>query len=152
MIGNRCIKNTKKYYCCEDISLIENYDKAINDLTEKYDCHHRLEIQGDKRFSVDDLKEMGLSERQISCIHYTLSTNFNFKKIAEELITSESTIKKEMHYLYKLFGVKNRELLRLLLFLFCCQIVSSLSCSISIKLYMALWRVMRTLILFRAVF
>lgn len=60
MIGNRCIKNTKKYYCCEDISLIENYDKAINDLTEKYDCHHRLEIQGDKRFSVDDLKEMGL--------------------------------------------------------------------------------------------
>ena len=45
-----------------------------------------------------------------------------------------------------------RRLLRLLLFLFCCQIVSSLSCSISIKLYMALWRVMRTLILFRAVF
>lgn len=65
--------------------------------------------------SVLNLKEMGLSERQISCIHYTLSTNFNFKKIAEELITSESTIKKEMQYLYKLFGVKNRELLRLLL-------------------------------------
>ena len=39
----------------------------------------------------------------------------NYKKIAEELITSESTVKKNMQDLYKLFGVKNREMLRLLL-------------------------------------
>lgn len=31
-------------FCCEDISLIENYDKAINDNTQMYECHHRNEI------------------------------------------------------------------------------------------------------------
>lgn len=73
------------------------------------------EIELPPKGSVLNLKEAGLSERQISCINYTLNTNYNFKKIAEELITSESTIKKEMQCLYKRFGVKNRELLRLLL-------------------------------------
>ena len=29
-------------FCREDISLIQNYDKAINDNTQTYDCHHRL--------------------------------------------------------------------------------------------------------------
>ena len=36
----------KKYHlrqlCCDDISLIENYEKAINS-DERWDCHHRLE-------------------------------------------------------------------------------------------------------------
>ena len=73
------------------------------------------EIELPPKGSVLNLKEAGLSERQISCINYTLNTNYNYKKIAEELITSESTIKKEMQCLYKRFGVKNRELLRLLL-------------------------------------
>ena len=30
-------------YCSEDISLIENYDLAINDPTQSWDCHHRRE-------------------------------------------------------------------------------------------------------------
>ena len=46
-------------YCCEDISLIENYDIAVNS-SEKYDCHHRLEIQNDIILSVKELKERGL--------------------------------------------------------------------------------------------
>lgn len=33
-----------KRFCNENISLIENYEKAVND-SEWYDCHHRLEIQ-----------------------------------------------------------------------------------------------------------
>lgn len=32
-----------KQYCCEDISLIENYDKAMSDTTQTWDCHHRRE-------------------------------------------------------------------------------------------------------------
>ncbi len=32
-----------KTYCCEDISKIENYDKAIND-KEMWHCHHKLEL------------------------------------------------------------------------------------------------------------
>ena len=34
-----------KLYCCENISLIENYDKAINDKTQIWVCHHKLEIE-----------------------------------------------------------------------------------------------------------
>ena len=48
-----------KEFCNEDISLIENYDKAINS-DEIWDCHHRLEIQGDNRFSRRQLIEMRL--------------------------------------------------------------------------------------------
>ena len=37
-------KNIKKY-CCEDVSLIENYDKAIADKENTWVCHHRDEIR-----------------------------------------------------------------------------------------------------------
>ena len=30
-------------YCKDDISLIENYDQAIADMTQTWDCHHRRE-------------------------------------------------------------------------------------------------------------
>ena len=33
-----------KRFCCEDISNIENYDKAIADNTQTWDLHHRKEI------------------------------------------------------------------------------------------------------------
>ena len=34
-----------KKYCKEDISKIENYDKAITDKTQVWDCHHRDEVK-----------------------------------------------------------------------------------------------------------
>ena len=43
MIGKR---TRAKLFCKEDISLIENYDLAINS-NETYDCHHRNEIMDD---------------------------------------------------------------------------------------------------------
>ena len=49
-----------KKFCCEDLSLIENYDKAIADTTQTWDCHHRGEILPCGRFSRDDLKKFGL--------------------------------------------------------------------------------------------
>ena len=33
-----------KTYCKDDISLIENFDKAVNDKEHTWDCHHRREI------------------------------------------------------------------------------------------------------------
>ena len=33
-----------KRFCKEDISKIENYDKAISDTTKMWHCHHRTEI------------------------------------------------------------------------------------------------------------
>ena len=53
------IQNVKSY-CCEDLSLIENYELAINDTTQTWECHHRGEILPGERFSANDLKKFGL--------------------------------------------------------------------------------------------
>lgn len=44
-------------FCKEDVSLIENYEQAINDTTQTWDIHHRLEELG---LSKAELKEQGL--------------------------------------------------------------------------------------------
>ena len=41
MISLRCVKN----YCKDDISLIENYAKAIADTEQIWSCHHRRELE-----------------------------------------------------------------------------------------------------------
>ena len=38
------VKQAKKY-CKEDISLIENYEQAVNDNNQMWVCHHREEIK-----------------------------------------------------------------------------------------------------------
>ena len=35
--------NNAQEYCKEDISLIENYKQALEDTTQTWHCHHRLE-------------------------------------------------------------------------------------------------------------
>ena len=49
-----------KKFCCEDLSLIENYDIAVADTTQTWHCHHRGEILPCGRFSVSDLKKFEL--------------------------------------------------------------------------------------------
>lgn len=44
--------------CCEDLSLIENYEEAINDKEKTWHCHHRLET--DKKLTADYLIEHNL--------------------------------------------------------------------------------------------
>lgn len=55
MIGRRASE-----YCRDDISKIENYDKAIADDTQIWDCHHRLEIEEEHTNSTEDLKSINL--------------------------------------------------------------------------------------------
>lgn len=47
---------TKKY-CKDDISKIENYEKAINDENETWICHHKMEIREDYINSSKDLQK-----------------------------------------------------------------------------------------------
>lgn len=49
-------KQAKKY-CCDKISLIENYDKAKRDLLETWHIHHRKEDEG---YSKQDLIALGM--------------------------------------------------------------------------------------------
>lgn len=51
-----CVKMTKRY-CCEDVRLIENYEKAIAD-SKTWHCHHRREI--DEGLTNKQLIEMDL--------------------------------------------------------------------------------------------
>lgn len=47
-------------FCCEDISKIENYDKAVADKTQSWHCHHKVEILPCGNFTPKDLKKYGL--------------------------------------------------------------------------------------------
>lgn len=56
-----------KLFCNEDVSLIENYDKAINDKEHIWECHHKLEIRDDYINTVKDLKLMNLYYNRPAC-------------------------------------------------------------------------------------
>lgn len=45
-------------FCKDDISKIENYEEAMNDKTQTWHCHHRLELTLDGEFalSIEQLK------------------------------------------------------------------------------------------------
>lgn len=51
-----------KYLCCEDPSLIENYDEAVADTDRMWVCHHRLELDedGHRLNTARELKKKGL--------------------------------------------------------------------------------------------
>lgn len=51
-----------KKFCKDDISKIENYDKAIADTERTWDCHHRLELTLDGEFAHtrDELIRLGM--------------------------------------------------------------------------------------------
>lgn len=51
--------NVKKF-CCEDISLIENYNKAVADKMQTWHCHHRAEILPCGKYSAIDLMNFKL--------------------------------------------------------------------------------------------
>lgn len=60
-------KRRAKAYCCEDISLIENYDKAIADEAQTWNCHHRGEVLPCGVFSPADLQKFGLYWYRPAC-------------------------------------------------------------------------------------
>lgn len=49
-----------RLYCYEDIRNIENYEQAVDDKEHMWDCHHRLEVQGQFRNSKELLKRCGM--------------------------------------------------------------------------------------------
>ncbi len=57
----------------------------------------------------------GLSERQINLVKNYKKGNANYKHLADNLKTSESTIKQEMSKICKFLGVRNSDVLLLLL-------------------------------------
>lgn len=56
-------ENHAKAFCREDLSLIENYDKAIADTTQVWHCHHRRE----SIYSKNDLIEISEYYNRPAC-------------------------------------------------------------------------------------
>lgn len=84
------IRNNVQRFCCEDISLIENYDMAISDKTKTWHCHHRLGIELNK--SRDELKEMDLYYNRPAC-ELIFLTDVEHKKL-HGLNQSKETLEK----------------------------------------------------------
>lgn len=86
MIGRRA-----KSFCCEDISLIENYELAANS-NKWWDCHHKNEIILNK--SPKELIEMGLyyNRPASELIFLTHSEHMKIHKTGR--VVSEETKKK----------------------------------------------------------
>ena len=84
-------KKSVKHFCSEDPHLIENYQEAINDTTQTWDCHHRLEIELDK--SGNDLINMNLyynrpaseliflTKRDHMSLHQKIHNNLKYRKV-----------------------------------------------------------------------
>ena len=75
-------------YCKDDISLIENYDKAFSDTTQMWHCHHRRETI----FSRKDLIEIGEYYNRPAC----------------ELIFLTKSEHMKLHHLGKPSGMKDK--------------------------------------------
>ena len=56
---------TVKSFCNGDITEIENYEKAINDFSQTWDCHHRKET--DEGLSAKQLMDLRLYFNRPSC-------------------------------------------------------------------------------------
>lgn len=56
------ISRTIYAFCNEDITKIENFNEAINDRTQVWECHHRLETELGK--TADELRELGLYDNR----------------------------------------------------------------------------------------
>lgn len=69
-----------KAYCSEDISHIENYDQAVADKVQTWQCHHKAEVLPCGRYSVDDLKKFNLYYSRPAC-ELVLLTEFEHKSL-----------------------------------------------------------------------
>ena len=93
-------EETVKVFCNEDITKIENYDKAIADTTKTWQCHHRLEIMpfSKKEISVKKMEELGLYyNRPANELIFLTETEHKALHLASRN-KSKPTIKKDTHF------------------------------------------------------
>lgn len=60
-----------KKYCRDDLSKIENYEQAIADTTQTWQCHHRLELTLDGQFALTP-KQLKMHEMYYNRPYYEL--------------------------------------------------------------------------------
>lgn len=79
-------------FCNGDITKIENYEQAINDTTQVWDCHHRLEIE--LNLSQQELKDRDLYYNRPACELIFLTHSKHLKLHHKGKYVSEETKRK----------------------------------------------------------
>lgn len=79
-------------YCCEDISLIENYEEAINS-KERYNCHHRLETHDENGL----LRDVPITSSKL------IEMNLYYNRPAKELIFLTLSEHQKIHHSSKVY-------------------------------------------------
>ena len=96
MIGNNLDK-----ICCENISSIENYEKAINDATQTWDCHHRLETH----YKNGNIRPKGLTLTMQDLINQ----NIYYGRPANELIFLTKEEHSRLHQSLRIMSEETKE-------------------------------------------
>ena len=90
---NKCVK---KY--CKDFEKIENYEKAIADTTQTWECHHRLEEFVSKKWLVEHNDYYNVSPNELIFLteyeHKSLHKNMKGKHHSEETKKKMSEMQK----------------------------------------------------------
>ena len=94
MINEYCAKS----FCCEDISLIENYALAISDTTQTWICHHILGEQHSRQYLIDN----NLYENRPACeLRFVTRADHNalhYKGVPRSEATKQKLSKKILQY------------------------------------------------------
>ena len=93
-----------KSYCNENISLIENYEKAISDDERTWDCHHRREIETSKKQLIENNEYYNrpaselifLTQKEHIALHKNGNKNMLGKHHSEETKRKMSAAQKNM--------------------------------------------------------
>lgn len=96
-------KNVKAY-CKDDITKIENYDKAIADKTQVWHCHHRLETH---KYKDRNRKEWVRRDEDISQ-EMLKAFNLYYDRPAEELIFMTVSDHHSLHHKNKKFSEEHK--------------------------------------------
>lgn len=60
-------KQKTRHLCCEPLEKIENFQEAVNDKTQQWCLHHKLEICEDYENTKEELEMMGLYYNRPAC-------------------------------------------------------------------------------------
>ena len=89
-------ESQSRKFCRDDISKIENYDKAINDKTQTWDLHHRLELTLDGEFALTaaqlKMHDMYYNRPYYELIFLTRSEHTRMHNLAQSSETREKRV------------------------------------------------------------
>ena len=89
-------ESQSRKFCRDDISKIENYDKAINDKTQTWDLHHRLELTLDGEFALTaaqlKMHDMYYNRPYYELIFLTRSEHIRMHNLSQSSETREKRV------------------------------------------------------------